>query len=134
MSKKDFMDAFDDATQKKYEEEAMQRWDHKLVSGANDRWRSYSEARQQAILEEAEEIYREIAASMSKGHDSDVVQAAVARWHQNLCNFYEPTPEILRGLGQMYAADARFADKFSTLDQNLPQFLKKAISFYCEGL
>ena len=134
MSPKDFFEAFDDETQNKYEEEAMQRWDRKLVKDSNDRWRNYSKEKQQAILEESGGNYQEIAAHMAEGYDSEVVQAAVARWHQNLRHFYEPTPEMLRGLGQMYAADARFTDKFASLHPDLPAFLTRAIAHYCEGL
>ncbi len=134
MSPKDFFEAFDDETQKKYEEEAMQRWDPQLVKASNDRWRSYSREKQKAIMEESGQIYMDIVANMDAGYDSPAVQASVANWHENLRNFYEPTVEILRGLGQMYEADARFHDKFASLHTDLPGFLNRAIAVYCEKL
>lgn len=134
MKPKKFFEAFDDETQKKYEEEAMQRWDPRLVNDSNDRWRGYSKEKQQTIMDEAGRIYLEIAAHMDEGPGSDTVQAAVAQWHQNLRNFYEPTIEILRGLGMMYEADDRFAERFASIHPDLPAFLPKAIGLYCDGL
>lgn len=134
MNPKKFFEAFDEETQKKYEEEAMQRWDSKLVKDSTDRWRSYSKEKQQAVMAEAGQIYEDIAAHMSEGPDGPNVQAALARWHQNLRNFYEPSVAILRGLGTMYAADPRFAERFASLHPDLPEFLVEAVGVYCEGL
>ena len=134
MSPEKFFEAFDDETQKKYEEEAAQRWDPKLVKDSNNRWRSYSKEKQQAIMEESGRIYMDIVAHMGDGPESAAVQAAVARWHENLRNFYEPTIDILRGLGMMYEADHRFAERFASIHPDLPAFLPKAIGVYCDRL
>lgn len=85
-------------------------------------------------MDEAGQIYLEIVSHMDEGPESDAVQAAVARWHQNLRNFYEPTIEILRRLGMMYAADHRFAERFASIHPELPAFLPKAIGLYCDRL
>ena len=65
---------------------------------------------------------------------AEPVQALVARWHQHLRYFYEPTPEILRGLGGAYAEDPTFAEFFARFDPALPDFLHQAIDIYCDRL
>ena len=49
-------------------------------------------------------------------------------------SFYEPTPEILRGLGQAYAANPQFASFFQTIQPDLPDFMRRAIEHYVEQL
>ena len=48
----------------------------------------------------------------------------MARWHQHLRYFYEPTPEILRGLGQMYNQHPDFIANFQQMHPDLPAFLE----------
>ena len=70
---------------------------------------------------------------MSKGYDSPVVQQIVARWHQHLRYFYEPSVERLRGLGQLYVDDPDFRANYVKVDPKLPEFFRDAIVFYCKG-
>ena len=62
------------------------------------------------------------------------VQTLIARWHQHLRYFYEPTPEILRGLGGAYAGDPAFAEFLARFDPGLPDFMHRAIDIYCSRL
>ncbi len=134
MNPKQFFEAFDEEQQKKYEQEALQRWDPELVKSSIRRWKNYSKEEKDRILREGGEIYGDILANMAEGAHSDVVQKAIARWHQHLRYFYEPTFEILRGLGQGYASDPAFASRFAEMHPDLPEFLRDAISHYCDSL
>jgi hypothetical protein len=51
-----------------------------------------------------------------------------------LQDFYEPTTEILRGLGQMYVDAPRFAAVYRKVHSNLPGFFNQAIQYYCDHL
>jgi hypothetical protein len=68
-----------------------------------------------------------------KTPDSPDVQACLARWHQHLRYFYEPTWEILRGLGGMYAASPDFRATLEKMDPDLPDYLNEAIQVYTQG-
>ncbi|MCO6449357.1 MAG: MerR family transcriptional regulator [Caldilineales bacterium] len=131
MSPKQLFEAFDEETQKKYEEEAMQRWDPEVVRASNQRWRNYSDEKKAAIMQEANEFYNDILANMDKGPASPEVQNAIARWHQNIRYFYEPTPEILLGLGRMYVDDPRFAAFYENMHPDMPAFMRDAVTYYC---
>jgi hypothetical protein len=48
-------------------------------------------------------------------------------------NFYEPSIERLRGLGQLYVDEPAFRANYAKLDPRLPGFFRDAIKFYCQG-
>ena len=126
-------DVWSEEKQKEYEEEAYQRWGEQVrISTA--KWNSYSAEKKAAIGAEGEANYREMLAHMQEGYDSPAVQAAVAKWHQHLRYFYEPSVELLQGLGKMYNEDPRFQATFRKLHPDFPQFLEQAITYYCQGL
>lgn len=56
--------------------------------------------------------------------------AVIARWHQNLRYFYEPTIERLEGLSQLYVDSPDFATKFRAIHTDLPEFMGAAITHY----
>jgi DNA-binding transcriptional MerR regulator len=119
--------------EEKYNQEAVNRWGD-TARGSVKRWKDYRPDQKEEILRQGKEIYTEIAAKMHLGPSHPEVQAALTRWHQHLRNFYEPTPEILRGLGELYAADPAFHANIAKLDPALPDFMKEAIQIYVDGL
>ncbi len=132
MDNKDLFAGFDEAKQKEYAEEASKRWDPKLVKDSNQRWNRLSKEQKEAILQEGNEIYGDMVAQLNTAPDSEAVQAIVARWHQHIRHFYEPSFAMLRGLGQGYAVDPAFRAKFEAMHPDLPDFLHEAINVYCD--
>jgi hypothetical protein len=98
------------------------------------RWGSYSPEKKQSILAEGGEIYQAIVAAMPHGPASPQVQDEIARWHQNLRYFYEPTQEILLGLGDLYNDDPQFNAFFQRIHPELASFMRQAIQVYCSKL
>ncbi|MBC8506856.1 MAG: MerR family transcriptional regulator [Anaerolineales bacterium] len=135
MSKKDIFAGFSEEQQEQYTEEARQRWDPQLVDESMKRWKNYSPEKQKAIIAESSEIYSEIFENMEQGRTAanPAVQTGVAKWHQNMRYFYEPTIEVLRGLGQMYVDSPDFRVTFEKFSPEFPEFLCEAIQVYCEG-
>ena len=132
MSNNELFEGFDEPTEGKYADEARERWGADEVDASNRRWNSYSAEKKAQIKAEGEANIRELAAQMDKGHDSPEVQAVVARWAKHLEYFYTPTPAGLRGLGQLYVEDERFAANYRQLHPDLPEFFRKAIEVHCE--
>jgi len=132
MSTKDIFEAFSEEQVEEYAEEARQRWDPKLVNQSMKLWKSYSDEKKKVIGAQGEANYQEIFDNMDKGHDSPEVQAGVAKWHQHMRYFYEPTITGLSGLGQMYCEDSRFRATFEKFSPEFPDFLCDAIQFYCK--
>jgi DNA-binding transcriptional MerR regulator len=134
MKPEQLFEAFDEETQAHYEQEALQRWDPELVRASSQRWKRYSQHKKDAIMQEGNQIYSSFAALISQDPASQAVQALAARWHEHLRNFYEPTPEILAGLGQAYEHDPAFSTRFAALHPDLPAFLNRAIAVYCQRI
>ena len=134
MSKKQLFTAFNEEEEKRYAQEAAEAYGEERVRESYKRWNSYSQQQKQQIGEEGNAVYADLVEAMPKGADSPDVQAILVRWHQHLRYFYEPTPEILRGLGQLYNSHPDFIANFQKLHPDLPAFLEQAIAVYCEKL
>lgn len=132
MSNKALFEGLSEQQQAEYEQEAASRWDPELVRQSNQRWRDYSKAQQQQILQQVEQVYHDWAAVMRHGPKSPQAQQVAAAWHQSLRYFYEPTREVMLGLAGLYIQDPRFADKFRAIDPGLPEFMQQAIIRYCQ--
>ncbi len=80
-------------------------------------------------------IFGEFSAVLKSGKmpESEAAQALVDKLQAYVTdNFYTCTPEILKGLGQMYVADDRFK---ANIDQNgtgTAEFTSKAIEYRCK--
>lgn len=134
MSTKQLFEGFSEETQKQYEEEIRARYDMKTFDGSIKRWGSYTPEQKEKVKAEGEALYQDILANFDKGPESPEIQAIIGRWHQHLRNFYEPTVEILRGLGQLYTEHPDFQATFRKMDPDMPEFLNKAIAVYCDRL
>lgn len=71
---------------------------------------------------------------MQYGAESQIIKELLIKWHQFLQYFYEPSLEVLRGLGEIYSNDPEFRKAFEAIDPNLPDFLQNSISCYVDEL
>ncbi len=134
MSQKQLFEEFSEEKQKEYEAEAQRRWGEKNVKESQKRWGSYSAEEKKRVMDEGSAVYQDIIAAMPLGPESPQVQAMIARWHQHLRYFYEPTPEILLGLGNLYNDDPDFNATFTRMHPDLAKFMQSAIEIYCQNL
>jgi DNA-binding transcriptional MerR regulator len=136
MSKKRLFEAFSDEKQKEYEREARLQWGPDTVNASIKRWNSYTQAQKEVIAEEGNQVYSDLIDALEAGApaDSDEVQAIFERWHQHLRYFYEPTLDILRGLGEAYNTHPDFIANFQKLHPDLPAYLQAGINQYVDEL
>lgn len=136
MSKKRLFQGFDEATQKQYEREARLEYGPDIVNESIRRYNSYTAAQKAAIGQEGTQVYVRIVEALEAGKDPDSpeVQEILQGWHQHLRYFYEPTLEILRGLGVMYNTHSGFIATFQELHPDLPAYLEAAITRYVDDL
>ncbi|MFD1019152.1 MerR family transcriptional regulator [Thalassobacillus hwangdonensis] len=140
MSKEEKLEPFDmseiEAHQKKYADEVKERWGHtdpykesmqKTASYDADDWKQ--------IQEDMNQLYKGIADRMDEGPEDTEVQRLVGEYRNHITgNFYECTPEIFRGLGDMYVNDPRFTKNIDKVKPGLAEFLRDAIQVYCDNL
>ena len=134
MDNKEMFLGFNKEEQTINEKEARQIWGDGEVEPTMKRWNSYSKEEQRKILAEGNEIYKSLAANMDKGPGSPEVQGLIARWHQNLKNFYEPDKERLLGLAQLYNDHPGFQKTFRKFHPDLAAFIKQAVEIYLKNL
>lgn len=74
--------------------------------------------------------------AIEAGHapQSTAVQAILARWHDHIRYFYEPTLDIRRGLGELYRTHPDFVANFEKLHPDLPEYLAEAVAGYVDDL
>jgi DNA-binding transcriptional MerR regulator len=131
MSAQELFEGFDEAKQKEYEKEASRRWGEATVKASVRKWNSYTAEEKARIMDEGGAIYRDLLGLMDRQPGEAEVQRVVARWHQHLRYFYEPTPEILLGLAQAYVEEPAFAAFYAKMHPDLAMFLRQAIEHYC---
>ena len=136
MSKKKLFAGFTEEEEKRYEQEAREAYGDEEVSASYKLWNRYSAQKKQQIMDEGNAIYTDMAGLIDGEADpaSPEVQAVVARWHQHMRYFYEPSVERLRGLGQMYVEHPDFARNFREVHPDLPEYMREAITVYCDNL
>lgn len=123
---------FDEAKQAEYEEEIEAKYGDALLNESRRNWNSYTAAEKERIKQEGGAVYRDLIRLIAADPASPEVQAVMARWHQSIRYFYEPSREVLRGLGQMYAEHPDFVATFARLHPDLPEFLRRAVEVYAE--
>lgn len=136
MSKKRMFAAFSEEQQKEYEREARLQYGPEHVNTSVKRWNSYSAEKKQAVIDEGNQIYADMADALEAGipATSDTVQDILKRWHQHIRYFYEPTLEILRGLGDLYHNSPDFKVNFDKLHPDLTEYMQEAITQYVDDL
>jgi len=125
-----------DEQQKEYEREARLQYGPGRVNESIQRWNSYTEAEQEAIKAEGNQIYVDLAEAMEagKGANHSDVHAILDRWQNHIRYFYEPDLDVLRGLGQLYNTDVRFMENFQNIHPDLPAYLEQVIDYYVDEL
>jgi MerR family transcriptional regulator, thiopeptide resistance regulator len=136
MSKKKLFKPHSDEKQKEYEREIRLQYGPDSVNQSVKNWNSYSKAQQEAVVEEGNNIYHDLVEAIKDGKrpESRKVQGILARWHEHLRYFYEPTPEILRGLGELYTTHPDFIANFKKIHPDLGEFVKAGIAQYVDDL
>ena len=114
----------------RYTREVNARYDPKIVAESNRRVRNMSKAQWQAVKAEGGAVAQQLADLMDKQPSDVAVQAAIARHYAWVDNFWHPTAESYRGLGQGYADHPEFRAFYEKYRPGLADFLCAAMSYY----
>lgn len=133
MTPDDYKAIFDGFDPTQHEAEVQQRWGNTdAYQESARRTKQYGKAEWQAIRDESEAIYARLGELRQRGAAASdpAVQAAVEDHRRHIERWFYPcSPEMHRGLGEMYVADPRFT---ATLDQKggagFARFLRDAIA------
>ena len=134
MSKKQLFEGLSEEQQAEYEKEAMQTYDPATVKASNKKWKGYSAAEKQRIVDEGNAVYQDMLLAMPKGASSAEAQAGVERWRRHMEYFWTPDEEQLLGLAELYNNDPRFKANFDKVDPRLAEFMQAAVKLYVANL
>lgn len=140
MNKKEMFEAFDmseiEKHQEKYAEEVKKKYGNTdAYKESQEKTSKYTKEDWAIIMGKQDEIYKKLADLMDKGPGDPEVQKLVGEKRQHITdNFYNCTPEIFRGLGELYVADERFTANIDKYKPGLAKFLNEAIKIYCDNL
>jgi MerR family transcriptional regulator, thiopeptide resistance regulator len=132
MSDKEYYEGFSEEQQKEYEAEARTQWGSEKVDESMQRWAGYTPEQKKAIMASGGVITQSICDHMAEGYDSPKVQELIAAWHKHIGFFYECSLEIFAALGHTYNQDPRFAAFYRRFHADMPAFMEKAMTYYCE--
>jgi DNA-binding transcriptional MerR regulator len=131
MQIKEYYQGFSDEQIEKYREEVRQRWGEKTLQESEERVIKMGKEKFIALQAEGGKIFQKISDNMSGGCDNRVIQEQVEKWREWLENFHHYSEEAVLGLGRAYSQSPEFAAFFRKIHQDLPEFLTKAIEYYC---
>lgn len=140
MNKKEVLGAFDmteiEEHQKKYSEEVKNKYGNtSAYKESNEKTSKYTKEDWSNIMKGWDEIYKKLANLMDKNPDDKEVQESVHQFREHISkNFYDCTPEIFRGLGELYINDERFTANIDKYKVGLSKFLREAINIYCDNI
>ncbi len=140
MENKDRFEPFDmkkiEEHQKKYRKEVKEKYSGtKAYEESMKKTAAYNEDDWKRIHQKSGELYNRIVQVMHKGPKDAEVQRIVGEMRQHITDsFYECTPEIFRGLGDLYVNDPRFTKNIDKHQPGLSAFLREAMHVYCDKL
>jgi DNA-binding transcriptional MerR regulator len=121
-----------------YEDEARERWGNtEAYRESARRAQRYGDAEWADIRREAEEIVHELASLLRAGEPADGERPrGLAERHRRHISrwFYPCSPEMHRGLGEMYVADERFARNYEREAGGLAAYFRDAIVANADAL
>mgnify|MGYP001436631756 CR=1 FL=1 len=127
-----WFEGLDSKTQAAYEAEAARRWGAAKVQASKEKVKHLDKDQVMAqwgeILERLVELI-EAGAEPNEDRVLDVVDSH----YQWLNHFWTPNRESYTGLGNLYADDPRFREKFDRTDPRLAEFLRRAMAAYAEA-
>ena len=130
------MNVFDNREFEIYKAEAQERWGETDAYGEYlTKTEKYSKNQWSALADKMNEILAKFAVCMKQGRasDSDEAQKLVEMLRCHITeNYYNCTPEILAGLGQMYVADERFKNNIDQNGDGTSMFISEAIEVYVQ--
>ena len=113
-----------------YEEEAREKWGSNAVDKSEQ---NLKKMRTKEAERRFNEIYTELAGVRHLEPESKEAQQQIHEWYEFLNEIGEYSPEMFKGLGDMYVEDERFTKNINKFGDGLAQFMQHAMSVYYEN-
>jgi len=129
---------FDGLAASDFEDEARERWGHTdAYRESAARTARYGEREWREIRAQSEQITTDFAAALAAGEpaSAESVRAIAERHRRHISEWFYPcSPQLHRGLGELYVADLRFAAGFEGRAEGLAAYVRDAIVANADGV
>lgn len=116
----------------RWKQEVREKYDPKIVAESQQRVSKMSKQQWAAIKTEGGAVTQQLADLMGRPVSDPLVQKAIARHHALIGNFYTVTPEIYRGLANLYVEHPGFRAFYDKVKVGLADFMQGAMTYYCD--
>lgn len=123
-----------DKNEQAYGAEVREKYGDKVMDESNAKMGKLSKKEFEALQEQGDVIYKELAACFTSGVDpaSSEAQEVVSKHFAYLGNFGDfYTKEVYLNMGEMYAGDERFVAFYDEYATGLANWFKEAIESFC---
>ncbi len=120
----------------KYTAEAKERWGNtEAFKQSQIRVKKMGKEGLKKVLEESGKVVEELAEVMREGLDPkhERAQILIRRHYDGLRAFYEPNPEMYKGLARMYVEDERFKINYERVAPGLAQYLRDGMLYFADN-
>lgn len=133
MDDDELFEAFWEKHENEYAAEAEQRWGNTdAYKQSKERTKHLTKEDYKRMAKDGNAFMKTLAACIDSGPTSERTQELIGQHYESLRTFYDPSPELYRGLGQMYVDDPRFRKYFEKYDPRMPEFMRDAMHAYCD--
>ncbi len=119
-----------DFSKNPYEDEAREKWGSQAVDESKQKLKKMG-------TKDAEQKFNSIYTELSKVRhmeaDSKEAQSLIHEWYEFLNEIGEYTPEMFKGLVDMYTEDERFKQNIDKFGEGLAEFMQQAMTVYYEN-
>lgn len=115
-----------------YEQEARDRWGDQAVNAFDAKLNEMPAGEQQALADDFNTLYRELAAMRHLNPTEDEAQKGIEKWYNYLNTIGNYTYDAFKGLGQLYVDDERFAKNIDQFGEGLARFMCDAMKIYAD--
>ncbi|MBQ2237834.1 MAG: MerR family transcriptional regulator [Lachnospiraceae bacterium] len=125
---------FDKSKMDEYAKKAKEQWgDTEAYKEFEQKNKERSGSDMKHITRGLMQVFAEFGEMMDKKADDELVQGLVKKLQDYIStHFYQCTPEILRGLGKMYAGGGEFTENIDAVGgEGCAKFAADAIEIYC---
>lgn len=132
MSIKEKFEGFD-FNHNPYEKDARKLWGDSAVDESYARMAKLSNSEKKEFEERFSATLSKLSALRHLPADSKEAQAAIEEWYMLLNEIGNYSPEVFKGLGQLYVDDVRFTENIDKFGEGLAKFMRDAMAIYADN-
>ena len=130
-----WFEGLDSETRARYQAEAAERWGSEVVEQSNQRVKGWTTQQWEESMKEWTGALTALVELMRADVpvDDPRVFEVLDGHYRWLSGFWTPNRESYTGLGNLYADDPRFREKFDRTDPGLAEYMRRAMAAYAEA-